>query len=204
MDLTGPNVFEEYSKLIYHGRSPLSIAFAHDVNLFCCSIRLLSGRPRISENTYESRRNLSFKLILPALSPTRRSRAAVAHEAACDPGPREMSGNVSIDAILTVERAFDGDMRNALLIQALPRLLKEHSSGEYLRPCARGGARSRSQTFKQHRSARAIERCRARRSGFDTPSEASDLFWCRAVARGRQKSSRADGIAARKRLLTAI
>ena len=48
------------------------------------------------------------------------------------PGPREMSGVVSVGVMLTVERAFDGgDMKNKLLIQALAASPKETSIGEY-------------------------------------------------------------------------
>ncbi len=116
-----------------------------------------------------------------------------------------MSGDVSIDIILAVERAFDGgDMRRV----AHPRLWQQSqkrlpSVSTY---AARGGgARKNSPIPSNSTAARVFERCRARAQRFRThTSQSPDSFWCRAGARGRQKRSGPDAIAARKRLLTAI
>ena len=101
-----------------------------------------------------------------------------------------MSGDVSIDIILAVERAFDGgDMRRV----AHPRLWQQSqkrlpSVSTY---AARGGgARKNSPIPSNSTAARVFERCRARAQRFRThTSQSPDSFWCRAGARGRQTSS---------------
>ena len=109
---------EQQLKLIYYNIQAAEFEFASLRQLQPANLatRTAYKRPRFCENTYVSRRNVSFRPILPALSSTQAFPRRRGREAACDPGPREMSGDVSIDAILTVERSFDAAIRRTMLI----------------------------------------------------------------------------------------
>jgi len=105
-----------------------------------------------------------------------------------DPRPREMSGNVSVGVMLTVERVFDAATGERCSSLRLPRQSQKRlpSVSTYAR--ARRRARRVPNSFNQYRCARHFDRFCARRSGYaHTPPEPQTHIGPRRRARASKE-----------------
>ena len=129
------------------------------------------------EQAYQSRRNVRFKTNWQLTQTFSNTANAASSQPHGEPRPREMSGNVSVDVILIMERVFDAAIWRSLLIFALPRQPQKRlpSVSTYVR--ARARRPHTPHYFKHYRRARSNRALCARRSGFaHTPLRAQPHF----------------------------